>query len=267
MTSRQFAVNARVDADHSTSVAGSLVLERKRETDSFTARRVEGELIQLVATTLGVVVHTAEELMEDNPLAFTAFLLRSFSDALAGRRINERLRGLGGVEPLGVLNADCLITVAKESAQSADTINGANIQNMSSRVWNYDQAIWLANPDTRSQLMQASVDSAVGSRWLFQPAQREEDTDMLDGRPCFFTEFASALGDAGDLVCGTWSQYLDGTLQPGTTVSSVEVRFDRREETFKFTHRGDGAPWWLSPLTPKFGANTLSPFVTLAERA
>ena len=267
MTAREFGVPARVDQDHSTSVAGGLVLERKKETNSFTSQRIEGQLVQLVATTLGTVVHGAEELMEDNQQGFTAVLQRSFSDALSGRRLNERIRGLGGVEPLGVLNSPALISVAKESGQAADTINGANIQNMALRVWNYERAVWLANPDTRTQLAQAAIDTADGSRWIFQPAQREGEPDMLDGRPCFFTEFASALGDKGDLICGVWSEYLDGTLQPGTTTSSVHVRFDRHEEAFKFWTRGDGQPWWLSTLQARFGANTVSPFVTLAERA
>ena len=36
------------------------------------------------------------------------------------------------------------------------------------------------------------------------------------------------------------------------------------ERVFKFWIRNAGAPWWSSALTPKKGADTLSPFVVIA---
>ena len=47
----------------------------------------------------------------------------------------------------------------------------------------------------------------------------------------------------------------------------MHVRFENHEQVFKFWTENAGAPWWRSALTPKNGANTLSPFVTLAARA
>ena len=69
------------------------------------------------------------------------------------------------------------------------------------------------------------------------------------------------------MILGVWSEYLDGTYEPVRGVSSVHVRFIEDEKSFKFWTRLDGAPWWNSVLTPRIGVASLSPFVTLAERA
>ena len=42
------------------------------------------------------------------------------------------------------------------------------------------------------------------------------------------------------------------------------MRFLEHERVFKFWIRNAGAPWWSASLTPKKGADTLSPFVVIA---
>lgn len=90
--------------------------------------------------------------------------------------------------------------------------------------------------------------------------------DMLLGRPIYYSEFASKLGDVGDIILGNWSQFLEGIYQPLQSAESVHVRFLNHERTFKFWLRNAGAPWWRSALTPAKSSDTLSPFVTLAAR-
>ena len=51
------------------------------------------------------------------------------------------------------------------------------------------------------------------------------------------------------------------------SAESIHVRFLTHGRSLKFWLRNAGMPWWNAPLTPKKGTNTLSPFVTLAERA
>ena len=86
------------------------------------------------------------------------------------------------------------------------------------------------------------------------------------GKPIFFIEDCSALGDKGDIICGNWSQYLEGFRGGMDFAESMHVRFEYNERAFRVVTRNDGAPWWRTALTPKKG-NTRSPFVTLAERA
>ncbi|MGH7460987.1 MAG: hypothetical protein ACREMA_08155 [Longimicrobiales bacterium] len=102
---------------------------------------------------------------------------------------------------------------------------------------------------------------------LYQQSQRETEPDTLAGRPIFYTEYCSPLGDEGDLLLVNWSQYLEGTYQPLQSAESVHVRWSEHERAFKFWLRNAGAPWWRSSLTPANGTAKLSPIITLATRA
>jgi HK97 family phage major capsid protein len=80
-------------------------------------------------------------------------------------------------------------------------------------------------------------------------------------------EQCSTLGDKGDIILADFSQYLlidKGQMQNAT---SIHVKFVNDETAFRFVYRLDGQPMWNSALTPYKGSDTLSPFVTLAERA
>jgi HK97 family phage major capsid protein len=248
-----------------------LKFSRRPATIAATSSRLTLEQVVLSATSLTGLAYATEELLSASPSTFAAIIAAGFDDELGGTLLREKIRGVGGSEFLGVLGAPGTITVAAEGGQAADTITGANVMAMSKRCWGYSSAIWIANPDARSQLTQAHVliegSTGGGVIRLFQPAQAEGEPDRLDGRACFFSEHASALGDPGDLILGNWSQYLDGLYQPLQSAESVHVRFVEHERTLKFWVRNAGAPWWRSALTPAEGANTLSPFVVLEERS
>jgi len=141
--------------------------------------------------------------------------------------------------------------------------------NMRSRCWHYGSAIWLANHDTYPQMIQLHIESPnnAGIIMLYKQSMQEDRPDTLLGRPIFYTEYAKTVGDEGDLVLGTWSEYLESTVQPLESAESIHVRFLNNERTFKFTEMNAGQPWWKSPLTPKNSSNTMSPFVTLEPRA
>ena len=89
---------------------------------------------------------------------------------------------------------------------------------------------------------------------------------QIFGAPLVTTEFCQTLGTVGDLILGNWSQYVEGYMAQANA-TSVHVRYVNAEQCFRFMLRCDGAPWWRSALTPRYSATTVSPFVTLAERA
>jgi HK97 family phage major capsid protein len=187
--------------------------------------------------------------------------------------LNEKLRGGGGNEYLGILTALAAsslgptISVAKETSQAAATILGENVLKMSARAWRFGNSIWLANHTTKVQLYKLNIPVGVGGTLLFQPSREVGFPDMLLGRPVFYTEYASAVGTQGDLILADFSQYLEGTYQPLQSAESIHVRFVNHERTFKFWLRNAGAPWWKTALTPFKGSDTLSPFVVLDTRA
>ena len=64
-----------------------------------------------------------------------------------------------------------------------------------------------------------------------------------------------------DLSC-----YLTGSKGGMQSASSIHIAFTTDQTAFRFIYRVDGQPKWNSPLTPKNGGETVSPYVTLAAR-
>jgi HK97 family phage major capsid protein len=263
---------ARTDKDHTTSVSGGFTVTRKPETASASSSRGAVEVVSLKATSLFGLAYATEEILQDSVVSFLAIIEAGFRDQFGAYMLNEKLRGAGGGEYLGVLTALAssslgpTVSVAKETGQAADTIVTDNITKMAARCWGFGNSVWLANHEARPQLYTLKVEVGTGGVLLYQPSRGEGFPDMLLGRPVYYTEYASALGDVGDIILGNWSQYLEGLYQPLQSAESIHVRFVNHERTFKFWLRNAGAPWWKSALTPNKGASTLSPFVTLAAR-
>lgn len=257
-------IPARVDKNHAASVSGGLRVYRRAESQPPPATRLELEMIALEATMLMGIAYSSEELLARSPSTVFSLIQGGFRDEFAARHLNEVIRGTGVGEFLGVLNSPALITASKEAGpQPADTIVYANLVKMRARAWRYGRCIWLANHDTIPQLMTiASADNAH----IWQPNAREDIPSTLLGRPIFFSEFCETLGDKGDIMLVDLSQYLEGELTPLQGAESIHARFDAHERAFKFWKENAGAPWWRSALSPKKGANTLSPFVVLEAR-
>lgn len=258
---------ARTDKDHTTSVSGGLTVTRRPETVDFTASRAKMERIRLEASSLVGLAFETEELLQDSAISFAAMIDAGFRDQFASHILNEKIRGVGVGEYEGVLSAACKVTVEKETGQAADTINYINVLKLRARTWGYGNAIWLTNHDCLPQLAQMSLTVGTGGAPVFIPGQFGSTPDTLLGRPVFFSEYPNTIGDEGDLICWNPTQYLEGIYQPLRSAESVHVRFVQHERTFKLWLRNAGASWWRSAITPKKGASTLSPIVTLAARA
>jgi HK97 family phage major capsid protein len=261
-------INARTDKNHSNSVTGGFRFFRRAETQDATSSKVEIEQIVLNANSLTGLAYATEELLSDSPASFAAIIANGFRDELPNKLIEEKLRGTGAGQMLGVLNSGnpALITVAAEGGQAADTIVGANVVKMRARSWGYGRAVWMANIDTFPQISKLHLAGTNSDFPLFIPGNGTTTPDTLLGRPIFFSEYLETLGDIGDLLLADWSQYLEGQLGGVESAESIHVRFLANERAFRINLRNDGRPWWRSALTPRKGTNTLSPFVTLAAR-
>lgn len=266
MATPSVEILARVDKDHSTSVSGGFTVSRRAETGEIQSSRSKLEKITLKANSLFGLAFETEELITDSPISFAAIIDAGFRTQFATHMLREKLRGTGVGEYQGIYGAPATITVAKEAGQSDDTIIAENCIKMASRIWGLNDAIWLANHDTRPQLMKMSIAVGVAGQLIYQPSPQVGFPDMLLGRPIFYNEHCSKLGDAGDLALTNWSQYLDGLYQPLQSAESAHVRFLNHERAFKIWLRNAGAPWWRSPLTPAQSAVTMSPFVILGAR-
>ncbi|NQT18835.1 MAG: phage major capsid protein [Planctomycetes bacterium] len=243
------------------------------EGSQITSSKAQFEYVQLRPKKLAALVYATEELMEDSAMALDAYLTRKASNEISFL-VNEALiNGTGAGSPLGILNAPCKVAAAKESGQSADTIVAENILKMWSRIYApcRNNAVWMINQECEPHLMAMSISVGTGGIPVYMPANglSERPYGLLLGRPVLPTEWNAALGDEGDIILADWSQYLSVTKGQLKVAMSIHLRFDYDEMAWRFTFRIDGQPWWPSALTPYKGnaSNTLSPFVTLAERA
>lgn len=262
MATPEVFLNARVDKDHSSSVSGGLIVYRRAEAGTVTAKRTQFEQVHLRADALMGLAYATEEVLRDSPESFAAILESGYRDEFAARKVKERLNGTGAGEFLGVNNAPGKIDVSKETGQAAATIVRANILKMRARCWGYANAIWHANYDCLPQLMEITLPGSTVPMF----SQDAQGVDRLYGRPVIFTEFAETCGTVGDIELVNWGEYLEGEYEPIQGASSMHVRFVEHEQAFKFWCRNAGAPWWRTVLTPNKGA-TLAPIVRLATRS
>jgi len=228
--------------------------------------------IKLIANKLSGKVYISDEMMSDSPISVGPLVSRMFGEAKAFIIDEAILTGSGVGKPLGAFNASnpCLISQAKETGQTADTIIAENILKMWMRLpaSSRGKAIWIANGDAFLQLATLSLAVGTGGTTvgLVKDATQGASATLL-GRPLFLSEKMATLGDANDIGLCDLSKYYFGTKGGGRIASSTHARFIYDEACFKFSDRVDGQPALLSAVTPRKGSNTLSPMVGLAERA
>lgn len=259
------------DTSHASNVFGGVQGYWTPESGQMTDVAATFGRLALEAWKLTAFANVPNELIADSALSFEAFIRSTFPQALAYFADVAFISGSGAGQPLGISTAAnaARVSVAKETNQPADTIVWENIVKMYARMLpqSLGNAVWVVSPDTFPELatMALSVGTGGGPIWLNNGVGGPPATIL--GRPVIISEKVENLGDKGDISFIDFSYYLVGDRQAMTVSSSEHFRFQNGETSFKFVERLDGRPWLQSALTPRNGGSTLSPFVTLDERA
>lgn len=220
---------------------------------------------------LTCLVPVTEELLEDAP-ALDGYLRKKVPEKMDFKVTDAIINGTGVGMPTGLLKSAATIAVAKESGQAADTIVFNNIVKMWARMYGPSRmnAVWLMNQDIEPQLFTMSFEGTSSSVPAYMPANGLSDSPYgtLMGRPVIPSMACPTLGDKGDIVLADLSEYITLMKAQGIKADvSMHLYFDYAMTAFRFILRVTGQPWWSAAVEPKNGSNTLSPFVTLAERA
>ena len=242
------------------------------EGEQATATKATFSRLQLTLRKLFVMINASDELLSDaQGIALDQYLFRVASDEINFVVSDTILNGTGSGQPLGILNSDCLVTVAKETDQTAATVNTQNIIKMWSRMFApcRQNAVWLIHQDVEPHLQTMTIGSGGAQIVAYQPpgGLSANPFGMLMGRPVIPVEWCATLGTVGDVILADLRQYVTVTRGMIESALSIHMRFDYDESVFRFIFRIDGAPWWSAALTPYKGSNTQSCFVTLATRA
>jgi HK97 family phage major capsid protein len=240
------------------------------EGGTVTATKPKFASLNLELEKLMSIAYVTQELLDDVP-AMGAYLENAFRDEIAFMMDDAIINGTGAGMPLGVLNANCLVTVSKEDGQAADCIVYQNILAMWKRMpaRNRKNSIWLMNQDAESELYQMTLDVGTGGSPVYLPAGGASVApySTLFSRPVVPIEQCAALGDLGDIILFDPTAYLLIEKNGGPVPAwSAHVRFLYDEMTFRLVYRVDGQPLWSSAITPFRGSNDLSMCVTLEAR-
>lgn len=217
------------------------------------------------------LVPVTDELLEDAP-SLDSYLRRKAPEMLNFKVNLAIVQGTGVGQPNGILNSACLVTVAKESSQVADTVVFANIVKMWTRLYGpcRPKSVWLINQDIEPKLMTLEFTGTNSSVPAYLPANGLAGSPYgtLMGRPVLPTQACETLGDLGDILLVDLSKYM--LLQKTTGIRtdvSIHLWFDYDTMAFRFIWRIGGRAWWSAAVSPRDGSSTVSPFVALAERA
>jgi HK97 family phage major capsid protein len=252
--------------DHTGGSIGGFVVAWLSETGAATDQKGRTRRIELTAKKAAVFTRASNELAADG-IDFERGLTEVLTAGLSWGLDDSFLNGDGTGRPLGVFNDPALITVAKESGQTAATIVTPNILNMWARLHPslVGNAVWVTNSATLPQLMQAVVGAGTGVRLLYEPDPSGRTFGTLLGRPLLLTEKVPTLGAKGDLLLADFSQYVIGLRAEILLQKSMHVGWQTDESGYRIIARVDGQGRWSGPLKPKSGP-TLSWCVTLEAR-
>lgn len=218
-----------------------------------------------------ILSEASSELVEDG-INYSAQLSEGMSLATAQTLDAAILYGTGVGMPLGILNSDGAIEIAKESAQPADTIVWANLVKMYARLSPAAQkrAVWFITPDALPSLMAVKVPDTDAPALLsggFNDAGAGAPAMSIFGRPVVITEIAAQVGDRGDIVLADMSQYALLVKRAARMENSNAPGFNRDVVSFRMIMRVDGIPLWPSTITPYNGGATQTWATYLAARA
>lgn len=227
--------------------------------------------IELLAKKLTLYSEIPNELFQDSLISLEQFMSQSYPEALMWFEDCAFVDGTGVGQPTGFLNASAAVTVNKESGQAAATLLWENIVKMYARMLpsSVGNAVWIVNNDIFPQLatMALSVGTGGSAIWIGDGGGQDAPPMRILGRPVVFTEKVPTLGTAGDISFVDLGYYLIGDRQAMQMSTSTEFKFGNDKTAMRLIERVDGTPWIKSAITPRKGANTLSPFVKLQTRS
>lgn len=233
--------------------------------------------VVLDAKKLTAYTEVPSELLSDSLISLTMFIDQMFPEALAFFEDIAFLTGNGVGMPLGALNGNAAVTVARATAGA---IGFEDVLAMYARMLpqSMRRAVWVASIDTFPQLasMRIVQQNVAGTEnvgvaspavWLNNGQVIGAPPMSLMGRPVIFTEKTPQMGSAGDLSLIDFGFYLIGDRQAMQARQSDEFKFDTDEVAFRIIERVDGRPWLQSAITPHNGSAALSPIVKLGDAA
>jgi HK97 family phage major capsid protein len=269
--SNSITINGYDETSRASNTFGGITIYNNDEADDKQASKPKFRQVELKLKKYIGLVYLTDELRMD-VAAMESRISNAFGSAFDFKVQGDLINGTGANNMLGIMNAGCLVSVAKEIGQGADTILAENIIKMYSRRFAAQTAnyAWYYNQDIEPQLFTMTIAAGTAGVPVFMPAGGLNNApyNTILGRPAYAIEQCSTLGDKGDIILGNFKDgYIVAEKGGMQSDVSIHVKFVNDETVLRFVLRLDGQPWRATPLTPHKGSNTLSHFITLDARA
>lgn len=257
-----------------TTIYGGVVAYWAAEAGTVTASQPKLAKRTMDLEKLMAIAYATDELEEDAAF-MSSWYEESFGIAVERKAEIAIIDGSGAGVPLGILRAPCLITVSKESGQTASTVIYENILKMWARMpmKNRKNAVWLINPDVEVQLGKMTMTIGTGGVPVYLPAGglSVDGYSTLFGRPVIPTDCCKSLGSKGDVILTDLKDYMMiRKAGPNNGVKfdvSMHVQFLYGENTYRIIFRCNGQPKNSTATTIKNSSNERGAFVTLQARS
>ena len=240
------------------------------EAATVTSKKPKFKQLEIPLLKLFGLFYATDEIIQDAAV-LGQIAERAFTEELAFKLDDALINGDGAGKCLGVMNANCLISITKETGQAAATIAFENLSKARARLWarSRQNSVWFVNQDCEPELENMSLTVGTGGVPVFMPAGgiTQQPYNTLYGRPIIPIEQCQTLGTTGDIILAdmTQMQLID---KGGVSADmSMHVRFINDELTFRYIYRVNAKPLWTEALTPFKGSNTQSPFIAIATRS
>jgi HK97 family phage major capsid protein len=255
------------------SRGGGVRVYTTAELDAMTQSKTKFNKITIEPFKLTGLYYASDEILSDAGM-LQQEMSGLFQEEFSFKVQDLVIRGSGAGEALGILNAGCLVSQAKETGQAAATVVTENLINMKARVFQRNRAnlVFLINQDVEPQLYTLVLPVGTGGvayQAYTPPGANGSAYGSILGIPCIPIEQCETVGTVGDIILADFSQYYVADKGAMNSASSIHLKFDYNQTTFRFIYRIDGQPRWESALTPYKGGSskTISPFVALATRS
>jgi HK97 family phage major capsid protein len=263
-------INGVDETSRASTRSGGIIGYWKDEAAQKTASKPKFRQIELSLKKLIGLCYATDELLADAS-ALESVIRQAFVAEFGFLLDDAIINGNGVGQPLGILNAGCLVSVSKETGQKAATLVTENVVKMYSRMFprSLSNGVWLINQNIQPQLFTMSLAVGTGGSAVYMPpgGLSAQPYGTLMGRPVIPIEQCASLGTVGDIIFADMNGYILAEKGGIESAMSIHVKFDYDESVFRFTMRVDGQPERASVLTPYKGSDTLSHFVALATRS
>jgi len=201
------------------------------------------------------------ELVEDSPEAIEALLSGLFAIAIGAKMERHILRGSGVGEPLGILNAPCLVTVA---ANLTNTFKWVDVAKVFSRFLSAGGTpVWITHPGSWEDILTMEIGTGGASAWVANMAGGQGN--QLNGYSILTSEHMPQPNNDGHTLLADLGAYLLFERKGLTIAYSEHAAFTSDQATWRFTQRATGMPWLKNRITladPQ-GSYYVSPFVAV----